>query len=399
MSLPLPDAIPRSEVRADEALDPESGQRPVVLRSNAASPLQRVDPRSAALITIAVLATLFALQAAANFVIPVVMAVLLAYALDPAVSFLDRWHVPRWLGAALILLVLVGAGVMSVYALRFQAQAIIDQVPEVAKKASRAFDVFDAGQGLGLDNVRRAADALQKATDAATGGAPRGGPTVLMVQPGLRVTDVFLSGGRSVLAVGGQLLMVCLLAYFILLSGDKFKRKFVKVAGRTLTEKKITVQMFDQINLSIQRFMAMLLVSNVVLGVLTWAAFRIVGLDNAGTWSVVAGVLHVVPYFGPVIVAVATGVAALMQFGSLGMAALVAGLSLVIAALVGVVLTTWMAGRIARMNTVSVFVGLLLFGWIWGVWGVLLSVPIVVIVKVVSDHVEDLKVFSEFLGD
>jgi len=290
--------------------------------------------------------------------------------------------------------------VMSVYALRHQAQAIIDQIPSVVTKVARVADVFDTARGGGLDKVRRAADALQKATDQATGNETAKGSTVVVVQQsGPRVKDLFLSGGRTVLTMCGEMVMVIFLAFFILTSGDKFKRKFVKVAGRSLADKKITVQMLDQINLSIQRFMAMLLVSNIVLAIATWAAFRVIGLDNAGTWGVVAGVLHIVPYFGPITVAVATGVAALVQFESFGMALLVAGVSLVIATLVGVVLTTWMAGRIARMNTVAVFIGLLLFGWIWGVWGVLLSVPIVVIIKVVSDHIEALAPLSEFLGD
>jgi len=361
--------------------------------------IPKVDARGAAIVTLAILASLFALQMAANFVIPIVVAVLLAYALDPAVSFLERHRLPRWLGALMVVSALMAACVFSVYALRFQAQAIINQVPAVVHKVSRVVDVFDSGRGTGLDDVRRAADALQKATDQATGNTGTNKSIVVVQQPGMQVKDLLLSGGRNVMAVVGQMVMVMFLAFFILLAGDRFKRKFVKVAGRTLSEKKITVQMFDQINRSIQRFMAMLLAANVILAILTWAAFRIVGLENAGTWAIVAGVLHIIPYFGPVIVAGATGVAALVQFGSISMAMVVAGLSLIIATLVGVVLTTWMAGRIAKMNTVAVFIGLLLFGWIWGVWGVLLSVPIVVIVKVVSDHVEGLKAFSEFLGD
>jgi predicted PurR-regulated permease PerM len=374
--------------------------QPVMIGTGPRAPLATVDARGASIVTLAVLATLFALQTAANFVIPVVVAVLFAYALDPAVSFLGRFNVPRWLGALLALLILISAGAMSVYALRYQAQAIVDQLPSMVHKASRVLAALDSGSGFSLDNMRRAADALQRATDHATGNASGPAPNVVVIQQaGMRVTDLFVSGGRSALALVGQMVMVIFLVYFILVSGDKFKRKFVKIAGRSLSEKKITVQMFDQINLSIQRFMAMLLVSNLVLAVATWAAFRVIGLENAGTWSIVAGVLHIVPYFGPLVVAAATGIAALVQFGSLGMALLVAGLSLVIAALVGVVLTTWMTGRIAKMNTVAVFIGLLLFGWIWGLWGVLLSVPIVVIVKVVSDHVEGLKAFAEFLGD
>ncbi len=375
-------------------------EKPVVLASSPDSLLPKVDARGAAIVTLAVLAVLFALQMASTFIIPVVVAVLLAYALDPLVSFLERRHLPRWLGATLVMSALIAASVLSVYALRHQAQSIIDQVPAVVKKVSRLVDVLDSGQGSRLDNVRRAADALQKATDQATGGTSSGSAKLVMVEPaGIRVKDLFVSGGRSVLALLGQMLMTIFLSFFILLAGDKFKRKFVKVAGRTLSEKKITVQMFDQINLSIQRFMAMLLVANIVLAILTWATFRLIGLENAGTWGIVAGVLHVVPYFGPVVVALTTGLAGLMQFGSIGMALLIGGSSLVIATLVGVGLTTWMAGRIAKMNTVAVFIGLLLFGWIWGVWGVLLSVPITVIVKVVADHIEGLKDFSEFLGE
>ncbi len=386
----------------DSARDdqPALEERFIVLpASNEALP--KFDARGASIVTLAVLATLFALQAAAIFVIPLVVAVLFAYALDPFVSFLERFRVPRPLGALFVLVALVSACGTSVYALRFQAQAIVDQVPNVVKKVSHAMDAFDSGPGKGLDNVRRAADAVQKATDEATGtpGPAKSGTVVVVQQSGTRVKDLLLSGGRTLLEMFGQLVMVIFLIYFILIAGDKFKRKFVKIAGSTLSEKKITVQMFDQIDRSIQRYMAMLFVTNMVFGILMWGAFRIIGLSNAGTWGIVGGVLHIVPYFGPMLLALATGVAALLQFGSLGMALLVAGVSIVIAALVGVVLTTWMTGRIAKMNTVAVFVALLLFGWIWGVWGVLLSVPIVVIVKVVSDHVEDLAAFSEFLGD
>lgn len=389
---------PSSTIDPDDS-DKEPEEPPIVVALAHDAPVTKIDARGTAIVTLALLAALYALQAASTFIIPIAVAVLLAYALDPAVSFLARWRLPRWLGAAIVLLVLVGSTGMSIYALRHQAQAIVDQVPAVVAKIQRVSDAFDSGRGSGLGNVRRAADALQKATDEATGTTPAHGSVVVVQQPGTRVKDLFLSGGRSMLALAGQMLMMVFLTFFILAAGDKFKRKFVKVGGRSLSSKKITVQMFDQINLSIRRFMAMLLVTNLVVAIMSWCAFRIVGLDNAGTWGIVAGVLHIVPYFGPIATAALTGVAALVQFGSVGMAVLVAGVSLGIATLVGVVLTTWMAGRIAKMNTVAVFIGLLLFGFLWGVWGVLLSVPIVVIVKVVSDHVESLTALSEFLGD
>jgi predicted PurR-regulated permease PerM len=193
--------------------------------------------------------------------------------------------------------------------------------------------------------------------------------------------------------------MVVFLTFFLLLAGDKFKRKFVKVVGRTLSDKKLSVQMFDQINRNIQRYMLMLLLTNAALGLATWVTFRIIGLENAGTWALLAAVLHLIPYFGPLLIAIATSMAGLLQFGTLGMASLVGLASLGWAVLIGTVITTWMTGRLAKMNTVAVFVSLLLFSFIWGVWGALLAVPIAVIVKVVSDHVEGLEAFSEFLGD
>src|SRR5207344_2648666 len=109
--------------------------------------------------------------------------------------------------------------------------------------------------------------------------------------------------------------------------------------------------------------------------------------------------LHVVPYLGPGVTAIATGMAAFMQFDSFSMALLVAGSSLAIATVIGTFVTTWMTGRIARMNAAAVFISLLFWGWLWGVWGMLLSIPIIVIVKVVAEHVEQLQPAAELLGE
>ena len=145
--------------------------------------------------------------------------------------------------------------------------------------------------------------------------------------------------------------------------------------------------------------MLTLLMANVLLGVLTWLAFRLIGLDNAGAWAVAAGVLHFIPYLGPALTAVATGMAGFMQFESLSMAMLVAASSLIIATLVGMVLVTWMCGKISNMNTTAVFVALLFWGWLWGIWGLLFAIPITGMVKVFAERVEDLRPVAELLSD
>jgi hypothetical protein len=158
-------------------------------------------------------------------------------------------------------------------------------------------------------------------------------------------------------------------------------------------------QILDDINDSIQKYLFMMLSTNVLVGLAVWAVFAWVGLENAGAWAVAAGLLHVIPYLGPGVIAVATGMAAFMQFDSFPMALLVSGATMAIATVVGTFVTTWMTGRIARMNAAAIFISLLFWGWLWGIWGMLLSIPIIVIAKVVSEHVEQLAPLAELLGE
>jgi predicted PurR-regulated permease PerM len=109
--------------------------------------------------------------------------------------------------------------------------------------------------------------------------------------------------------------------------------------------------------------------------------------------------LHIIPYFGPLLIAVATGLTAFMQFQSFSMMLLVSASTLVIATLIGTFVTTWMTGRIAKMNAAAVFIGLLFWGWLWGIWGLLLGIPIIVIVKVIAKRVDGMQAVAELLGD
>jgi predicted PurR-regulated permease PerM len=211
--------------------------------------------------------------------------------------------------------------------------------------------------------------------------------------------DWVLAGSLSLAAFISQATMVVFLVFFLLLAGDTFKRKLVKLTGPSLTRKKVTVHILEDINTSIQSYMFMLLVTNVLLALLMWGALRAIGLENAGAWAVFAGLAHLMPYFGPLLITTATGLAAFLQFESLRMVILVAGASLGIATMVGMVVATWMTGKIAKMNPAAVFVSLLFWGWLWGMWGLLLGVPIVMAIKVVAERVEGMEVVAELLGE
>jgi predicted PurR-regulated permease PerM len=275
-------------------------------------------------------------------------------------------------------------------------------LPEAATKFAAGLARMRIGQAGNLQIMQDAATVVEKATTQAVGGSatPRQTAThVIVEQPKFTLGGFLWESSMGAFGAMGQAVMVVFLVFFLLLGGDTFKRKLVRLTGPSLSKRKITVRILDDINGSIQKYMLMLLTTNLLVGLLCWLAFHWIGLENAGAWAAAAGLLHVVPYLGPGVTAAATGMAAYMQFDSFAVALLVAGASLAIATVVGTFVTTWMIGRIAHMNAAAVFISLLFWGWLWGVWGMLLSIPIIVIAKVVSQHVEQLHPLAELLGD
>ena len=359
-----------------------------------------VDARGAALNILATVVLIVALYWAQPFLITLLLGILFAYTLNPLVVWLERIRIPRVAGTSMVMLVVICALVLGTYALRGQVQRIIAQLPVAASKLSTGLDKMRSDQHSNMKHVQAAANTIEKATNSAL-SAPRKPRTthVIIDQPAFRLGDALLVGSQGVLAIIGQAAMVFFLVFFFLLGGDMFKRKLVRLAGPTLTRKKITVHILDDINRSIQKYMFMLLVTNVLVGLLTWGALYWIGLENAGAWAVAAGLLHVIPYAGSAFTAVILGAVAYMQFDSVSAGLLAAGVSLAIATFVGTFVTTWMTGRFAKMNMAAVFVSLLFWGWLWGVWGVLLGIPIIVIVKAVSQHVEQLHPVAELLSE
>jgi predicted PurR-regulated permease PerM len=365
----------------------------------------RIPPNAPclALTILATSAVVVALEWAQGFLIPVLVGILLAYTLNPLVVWLERIRIPRTAAASLVMLAVVGGLVLGTYSLRGQMQAIIEQLPEAASQLSNRLAKLGEGHRDAMHNVQSAAQQLEQAASRATGIPSRPdkpATRVVIDDPSAFKTGNFLwAGSKGALGYIVQATMVLFLVFFLLLSGDTFKRKLVRLTGPSLSRRKITVQILSDINHSIQRYMLLLLTTNLLVALLAWMVFRWVGLENAGAWAVAAGLLHIVPYLGPGLTAIATGMAAFMQFDSFSMALLVSGAGLGIAILVGTLITTWMTGRIATMNAAAVFISLLFWGWLWGVWGMLLSIPITVIAKVVSEHVEPLQPVAELLGE
>lgn len=389
-----------TESKAD--IDPSKAEPSSILPA-INDPLQ---VRSVALLVIMGIAIIFALDWAQSFIITMLLGILLSHTLNPIVIWLEYIKIPRFLGATFVILTLIGALGFSAYALRGQVQSIITKLPEAATKLTSSLETKRGAPLTSLQKVQIAATKVETATSAVentnvgdSSSRKKSTMHVVIDERKFKMSDFLWRGSLGFFGFLGEAITMIFLAYFLLLSGDIFRRKMVRLTGPSLTRKKITVNILDEINHSVQRYMFMLLVTNVMIGLLMWIALRLIGLENAGAWSVAAGFMHLVPYFGPVITAGVTGMAAYMQFDSIVIALTVAGISMLIATIIGIFVTTWMTGRIAKMNPAAVFISLLFFAWLWGLWGMLLGIPIIVIIKVICEHIEQFQPVAELLGD
>jgi predicted PurR-regulated permease PerM len=372
-----------------------------------ADPPERRQPHPA-IILLAVVALVAALYLARGFFVPLLIGILASYALHPLVDGLEKFRLPRSLGAALVLASVVGSLAWIGISMSGDAEALIEKLPEAARKLRKDLGTARLGAPSALQNMQEAAQELQgAAADASTKPAgPSNGkrirvlpraPTLPAPEP-TWLRDYTLAQSALLATVAGQAPIVLLLTYFLLASGAHFRRKLIQLVGPSLSRKKDAVRILEEIDVQVQRYLLAMLGSNLLVGLLTWVAFLAVGLDQAGVWGVAAGVLHFIPYLGPALIAVASGVAAFLQFGSLLEALGVAGLSMLVSGSIGFLFMTWLQSRFARVNAAVLFIGLLFFAWMWGVWGLLLGAPLVAIAKVVFDRVETLKPAGELLG-
>jgi predicted PurR-regulated permease PerM len=348
-----------------------------------------------ALVVLAVIAVVFLLHWGAPFFIPLFIALLIAYALSPVADLVTRFVRWRILSATVVVasvLALLGVGV---WAWSDDVSALWQKLPEVTRSVSASLKKMAQGPSA-VAEVKKAAAEIEAI--AQTGKAPGRSPPPTPSPSPVSFWELIWEAGKNAAIAATQSMAVVFLVFFMLASGDMFKRKIVRIVGETLTEKKITVQAIDEIDLQIKRYLGVVVVSNVLVGIGTWILFSIIGVEYAGLWGVVAAILHTAPYFGPAIVAVASLLAAFLQFGDWSHALLASGATLAVATLVGSVFATWLSARQTRMNTTATFIGLLFFGWIWGLWGILLGIPLLAIVKTVCERTEGWQGLAELLS-
>jgi predicted PurR-regulated permease PerM len=302
------------------------------------------------------------LRTAYELLIPIVIAVLLSYAIEPLVARLERLRIHRALGAGLLVAALVAAVTWALYALRDQLQEAMSALPQAAQRV---------GQWLGAgESARQVREATQS-------------------------PELIERGVGWILSGAGHVTVIVFLLYFLLWSGDHFTRRFIELAGHS---RRITAEVMGEINDQIQRFLLVTAFTAVVVGISTWAVLAVMNVRQAVVWGVMAGVFNSIPYFGPVIVSGGLLVIGLLQFGEPMAALKVSAASLAITSLEGWILTPLLLGKAERMHVVVVFLGVLLWTWLWGAWGTVLAVPMMVVVKSICDHVEPLNRVSRLMA-
>lgn len=393
-------ATPHPDEPSPASSDPAPIPTPDTVASPQAPAATPANVRSTALVVLTMLAAIYMLHWAQAVLVPLLLGLTLSYALAPLVTRLERWRLPRVVGAAVVLLAMISIMGATVYSLQDDATAFIESLPEAAQKIRQTARAKRNEPETTIEKVQKAASELEKAaSENSKAVAPERGVTRVQIErPRFSIHDYLLNQMPAMLAALAQATIVLFLTFFLLASGDSFRRKMVTLAGPTFARRKITLQALDEITDQVQRYLRVQVLISVIVGVATGLAYWVIGVEHAAVWGVLALLLNFIPYVGSIVVTGASALAGFVQFGSVDMGLLLGGTSIALHTVSGYLLTPWLTSRTSRINPVAVFVGVLAFGWLWGIWGLLLGTPVLLIVKAVCDRVDDFRPLGAMLA-
>lgn len=334
---------------------------------------------------LAIVAGAAALSAAQGLLFPIVLAILLALLLTPAVDLTDRLRLPRWLGALLVVAALIGALLTAATQLAAPAQRWLNpKSPEWRKLEFRIREVKKP-----LETIK---DAQERMADIAEDKPGKPKPKEVVVER----RDLFKALDDAKPLLVGALSTVVLL-YFLLSSGDLFLRKLIRILPR-LTDKKKAVGIARTIQVEIGRYFMTIASINLGLGVVTAGVMALLGMPSAVFWGALVAALNFIPYAGPGMSLVLLTAGAFVSLDSWP-AILAVPISFFALVLVeGQFLQPILVGRRLRLNVVVTFLAVLAWGWLWGLAGVVVAIPILVVLKICADHVERMSALGEFLS-
>lgn len=344
-----------------------------------------------ALPALLLLAILTVLYLARDLILPIVAALILSLVFLPLVRGMKKIFIPVPLGAGLIVLALMAGFVGAAYNLSEPAGEWLEKAPKSLKTIDKKLRKI-AGS---MQEVASATEKVQDLTEKLASGDPKKEKPreVVMQEPTLTGT-VLYSARDFVLAA----LSTMVLLYFLLASGDLFLRKTIAVTPR-FSDKKRAVDIAQQVEMAVSRYLFTVAIINIGLGASVALAMYLMGVPNPVLWGVMVGTLNFIPYIGDIVSFSVLTVVGLLTFDPLWQSLMVPGVFYLLTALEGYLITPLIVSRRLSLNPVVIILSVLFWGWMWGVPGALLAVPILVALKTVCDRVESLQVFGEYLGE
>lgn len=362
----------------------------------------RVDVRGGTLAIFAGAGTAFAVREGAALLAPLLVSVLLAYALEPCVVLLARCRLPRTLAIiavyALLFGGLIGVGLLA----KRQVAAFVDALPATVEGVQKAVadargETRPSDASAAIEHLQHAATDLKAAIDASAPAPPESVRRVAPVKPPFDLRAYLAAASLTIAAASAQLGAIAILTLLLLLGGEALKRKLIAIAGPR-AQKKVTHDVIKAIDRQIERYLVARVLISAMVAAATWIGLWMLGVRQPLVLGLIAGVLNVMPFIGPAAAVALIGLVAFLQFHTVEMTAAAVGVAGVIAALEGNLISPWLTSRAGELNTVAVFVSVLFWGWMWDVWGLVLAIPIMVAIKAAADHIDPLQPLGELLG-
>jgi predicted PurR-regulated permease PerM len=364
-------------VPAEAATESNAGQQP---RTVHLSSSVRVS-----LIGIFIILLTGALYFGKEILLPIALAFMLTLTLSPVVRYLAKFRIPEVVSALVIVLAVVGSTAVGIYYLSGPVSGWIDGAPQTGRQIRSKIESMRAP-------VDAAVNASKQVEEITSGGSDPTVQKVVVQQPGLLARA---AGGA--VSLGSTAGITIVLLFFLLASGKLFYEKLVRILP-TMTEKKRAIRVVYAVEEEVSAYLLTISAINAALGVVISAVMWALGMPNPILWGVMAAALNFVPYVGALVGAAVVAVVALVSFDTPGAALLPPVLYFVCTTIEGQFITPALLGKRLEMNTVVVFLSVAVWGWLWGVLGALMAVPLLVSLRVLCDHFESLSSLGEFLG-
>lgn len=371
-------------------------------------PTEHQPAASVSLKVLATLAVIAALWWGRSFMVPLTAGVMLALLVLPLTGWLERWLRSRVAATMLTLMVVMGVIGTAAAAFGDQLASVAGRVPDMISLVAQQVSETEPGADSVLQRARVAFSELDRAAERLAGNKPMvrspraraaaarqaelaasnaaAAPVSISQTATVALRESAVSGSSALLKLAGDLTLTFFIAFFVLAGGQPLADRFLGLwderPGLRLRAEHAALECVRQIRI----YGGVLLVTNTIVGLAVWAVFALAGLPDAAGWGVTAAVLHVVPYLGMALLTGLGAAEAFLAHGTLGAALGIAAFILLLSTLVGTLVTAWLQGRAAKMNAAAVFIGVIFWGSLWGVWGLLLGPALVVLMKVVAEH-------------